>query len=749
MTNRLAIHQGDVLSVLRTVPEDFVHCVVTSPPYWGLRDYGVAGQLGLERTPDEYVSKMVEVFGEVRRVLRDDGTLWLNLGDSYNCYAGNRGESIGKANRKHHEIMPAIPPRNGLSTTTLKNKDVVGIPWRVAFALQADGWYLRSDIIWCLSGGTWIYVWTEDSSECLMTVKDLYRIKGRRVMLWTGSAWTSLLGMSESKRLGNEIEIVLRSGERISCTPTHKFPTVHGLLQASEIRKGDILQRCRLPEPYPRKDGVIDCDAAWLCGLYIAEGSRSGDTIQISGHSKEESRWQKVKLIAEKFGGTATRTVVGNSMSIRLYGRVLNAIVDSFVAGRTAHDKGFSPSVWRMSNSFIEAALDGYLAGDGHWEEKNERWRLGFCRNYNLERDLRTACARLGWHLVLKISSVLYHGQKRPTFRGELRKGRGGHWNEKDTAEVLEIRSARCRQVYDLGVCGEPHLFSLASGILTHNSKPNPMPESVTDRPTKSHEYIFLLSKSPSYFYDAEAIKEPVSGGAHARGPNGTAVLHPKSSAEGVGIKANNSFLSAMAKLPDEAGRNKRSVWTIPSAPYREAHFATFPPDLVKPCILAGTSARGCCPKCGAGWERIVENGEPLHEWRKACGADSSGEYHGQNTKDYQKHRAQPASTVKERILRGMVEKKTIGWQPGCECSGNWSDQSETDPIDGTFRRWRQYDGGAAAPVPATVLDPFAGSGTVGQVALELGRGAVLIELNPEYVKLIEQRCHVTPGLPL
>ena len=131
------IINGDSLEVIKTLPDGSVNCCVTSPPYWGLRDYGVEGQLGLEKTPEEYVGKMVAVFGEVRRVLRDDGTLWLNLGDSYSgsCQTGGTN-SISQPHVKHKR------------STNLKPKDLVGIPWRVAFALQADGWYLRQDIIW-------------------------------------------------------------------------------------------------------------------------------------------------------------------------------------------------------------------------------------------------------------------------------------------------------------------------------------------------------------------------------------------------------------------------------------------------------------------------------------------------------------------------------------------------------------------------------------------------------------------------
>jgi len=137
------IKQGDCLEILRTMPDKSVHCCVTSPPYWNLRDYGVTGQLGLESTPEEYVAKMVEVFREVRRVLRDDGTLWLNLGDSYAQERWGKGAAPPPNNTGN---KAAISMTRGIGI--LKPKNLVGIPWRVAFALQADGFYLRSDIIW-------------------------------------------------------------------------------------------------------------------------------------------------------------------------------------------------------------------------------------------------------------------------------------------------------------------------------------------------------------------------------------------------------------------------------------------------------------------------------------------------------------------------------------------------------------------------------------------------------------------------
>jgi len=137
------IYQGDCIEILPTLDAESVQCCVTSPPYYSLRDYGCAGQIGLEPTPEAYVEKLVAVFTEVKRVLRDDGTVWLNLGDSYAGSGKGIGSDHGKAVFTDGEIA-----KTDWRKTCLKPKDLVGIPWRVAFALQSEGWYLRQDIIW-------------------------------------------------------------------------------------------------------------------------------------------------------------------------------------------------------------------------------------------------------------------------------------------------------------------------------------------------------------------------------------------------------------------------------------------------------------------------------------------------------------------------------------------------------------------------------------------------------------------------
>lgn len=242
----------------------------------------------------------------------------------------------------------------------------------------------------------------------------------------------------------------------------------------------------------------------------------------------------------------------------------------------------------------------------------------------------------------------------------------------------------------------------LRQDIIWH--KPNPMPESVRDRCTKAHEYIFLLTKKEKYFFDAEAIKEP----AVYAGTDRLSVKRGGFAGKTNEMEGREAFRTL---------RNKRSVWTVTSKPFKGAHFATFPPNLIEPCILAGASEGGCCGVCGVPRERILEVGEPDLEHQRACGGDASGDYDGKATKDYAAAGAQDASATKARILAGMREKKTIGWAAGCKCE--------------------------APVVPCTVLDPFAGSGTTGQVTLQHGRKAVLIELNPAYIPLIEKRCGI------
>ncbi|MBP2232515.1 DNA modification methylase [Azospirillum agricola] len=386
MTVKILI--GDCRERLTDLPDASVQCCVTSPPYFGLRDYGADGQIGLEPTPEEFVDAMVAVFREVRRVLRDDGTLWLNLGDSY----ANDGKFGGATGGKHSKWLHGGETRIGREKrrTGLKPKDLIGVPWRVAFALQSDGWYLRSDIIW---------------------------------------------------------------------------------------------------------------------------------------------------------------------------------------------------------------------------------------------------------------------------------------------------------------------------------HKPNPMPESINDRPTSAHEHVFLLTKSDRYFYDADAIRENAEGAEDAGKGKSRYNFKRSGSKRGVPLTpdANCGTHRSDRMATDVAPtRNARNVWTIATRPFAEAHFATFPPDLAEICIKAGSSARGCCASCGSPWGRV--RGEPVPVEGRGAGN---------------------GFVRPERLTMGgrgveeawtPTDRPTVGWRPSCSCA-------------------------EAEPMPCAVLDPFGGAGTTGLVADRLGRNAMLIELNPEYAAMAERRIRRDAGL--
>jgi DNA modification methylase len=230
-------------------------------------------------------------------------------------------------------------------------------------------------------------------------------------------------------------------------------------------------------------------------------------------------------------------------------------------------------------------------------------------------------------------------------------------------------------------------------------AKPNPMPESVTDRPTKAHEYIFLLSKSPRYFYDQEAVREK-SADPYSWEEYQKQLGH----SFGGSIETRFGIDKHDGGRSHPAGRNSRTVWEIATQPYAAAHFATFPEELPRRCIKAGTSEKGCCPKCGSPWERITEDLEPVQQHWSPGTQEKAVIAQGPHGK---------TSVINTGFI---TPKKSIGWQPTCSC-------------------------GLTETVPCVVLDPFAGSGTTGAVARSMGRSSILIELNPEYVKLIRERC--------
>jgi DNA modification methylase len=224
----------------------------------------------------------------------------------------------------------------------------------------------------------------------------------------------------------------------------------------------------------------------------------------------------------------------------------------------------------------------------------------------------------------------------------------------------------------------------LRQDIIWH--KPNPMPESVTNRCTKAHEYIFLLSKKPKYYYDHEAIKEDAK---YPQGPNSPQSIKKGKGEFGMDTRGGLSKIGALAK------KNKRSVWTVTTKPFKGAHFATFPKDLIEPCVLAGCPEKMCC-ECGTPYKRQMQKtGEFQRSWSKTIATAEGSPHEGQSS------------------MQNIYED--LGLQKQCDCQTN-----ETKA--------------------GTVLDPFGGSGTTGIVAAQHNRNAVLLELNQEYIDLAKAR---------
>ena len=503
------------------LPDNCIDVVITSPPYWGLRDYGVDGQIGLEEHPQEYIDKLVGVAREIKRVLKKSGSFYLNLGDTYfgkpksSNDGGLQNNNYGNKKSKHGYDNRGKTYRelNGMSNW-LQSKQLMLIPSRVAIALQDDGWVLRNDIIWCLSGNTKVYAKTQ-KQEASMMIKDIVRLKPETVSLWDGKKWNQVKNFYLNENPLSKIQITLRNGEVISCTEEHRWLTKDGLKKASDLLIGDSLGKTLLPEPdNPVSPSCLHDDIGWFVGVYLAEGSLGKDSnvIQIASHVKNIDRYDRLSKIADSYHGTCRmHHTGGKSATINMYGSILISIIKHYVHGKDAKTKGVTPRCWARSNNFLKSLLFGYLECDGCYDKKNNRYRLGFTRNYRLADDLRTICARLGYNFKLRRSIAKIGNIPFKSFRGEIRIKSSNHHNTKNDGEIMGIQKSRAKKFYDIELKDEPHIFALASGILTHNSKPNPMPSSVKDRLNNTFEHVFHFVQSRKYYYDLDAIREPHS----------------------------------------------------------------------------------------------------------------------------------------------------------------------------------------------------------------------------------------------
>ena len=478
---------GNAPDVLMELPDKSINCCVTSPPYWGLRDYGVEGQLGLEKTPEEYVQKMVEVFREVRRVLRDDGILFLNLGDSY-YGSGKRQTANGCNDPKQPKLHGMKLPINGRRASAYGTSD------------KALGDYQDCG---CLC------------QNLCGVCREVYLRTSRNYDLLVPMLIASLsLPNHENTEFGSDHFSTLD----FSHLGDHIFPAILDLLHCG-AHAGERLHAFQetMPDEFSRQ--LLDLcwrrgtsSACLLCGrslTYNAPGS--------SRMSDDSSRqWQHN----------------GNT---------------SLHGDQQAHHSLYKDTVCGYCNGILTADTPPYIQP--------------YCTTKQGKSQLKPKdLVGIPWLVAFAL--------------------RADGWY-------------------------------LRSDIIW--AKGNPMPESVTDRPTKAHEYIFLFAKSERYFYDVDAIREPHTHKDAVRntGDWAKSVKEPGyADALPEAKKANRSCAMSRPKdyIGNINGRNKRTVWNINTKPFSEAHFAVFPPDLIKPCILAGCPEGGIVldPFMGAGTTAVV-----------------------------------------------------------------------------------------------------------------------------------------------
>src|SRR3990167_10752575 len=510
------VHQGHVLDVLATLPAASVHCVVTSPPYWGLRDYklplitwpdGWTGHLGLEPTVEQWVAHLVEVFRAVRRVLRADGVCWVNLGDSYAGAGYSNHANTGGCQREHGG-KKKITRAYGL-----KPLDLIGQPWMLAFALQQPYYAGRikdeNDRRWMAA--------MIDTEGCIHVHR---RPAGQK-------AYSNF-----TRKDGTEAEYV-------------RTQDTFGVMVSIDNTSKPLISRCQeivgRGSFYTHEAGTGKSNRKRTLYRWTVTGDQARELIQETyPYLVAKQREARIAFWSASSGDAALRS---HAVIKRLHNGL--DIEEDAKAPPSLYEPGWylrSDVIWGKPNPMPES-----VAG----------WRWERCR--------------------VKVK----HG---------IRHSGGTRGNSAGTFEPSLHTLDRYATWSPCPGCSK--CASNAGLVLRRGAW----------RPTKAHEYLFLLAKSPDYFCDGEAVKELSSDNTHSRGP----AYHdlPKTQEPGTGVRGNSSWEAAT--WGQVSSRNLRSVWTIPTQPFPGAHFATFPEALVAPCIKAGTSERGVCATCGAPWAREV-----------------------------------------------------------------------------------------------------------------------------------------------
>ena len=801
------IYHGNALEVLKKMPSESVDMVMTSPPYWALRNYGEEtatiwdgdpncehewkvertprpnqgggktkiqsgnigsfavdnndratyssfcskcgawkGQLGLEPTFDLYIKHLCDIFDEVKRVLKKTGTLWVNIGDTYGGSGGNHNLSDREAYKKYNEKLSFPKER---PVTKLMPKSLVGIPFRFAIEMLNREWILRNTIIWhkCLDENTKFFV-RRGNRFLHIPIKDVN--VGDVVFTLDMKGKIRSVRIKDKQYIGtyDALRIKTKSGREIISTKNHKFPVKscydYGSYLKIHFKKADELTEkdhlwvnYYLPDVLP-EGSSMDYEDGFVVGFFIAEGSYIKNKVGLYKDNNfsryARKRWGEVKSpYIKKVGlqlscgkedikrgyldyfkkwNVKIRTY-DNKVVVQSRDRDLFNLITKYVEGDGCDKKHLTQSAWNKNKLFLKGVIDGFLAGDGGFDSKSNRWRVGIKPNKELRDDLELACRIVGYEFRYEGTRDNSYGTKTMSFsiRKQIKRGR---FNVLYVDQIDSIEEIGKREVYDIELepiyttyCGKGktdkptkenrkakwnNLYFLANGIWTHNS--NCMPSSAKDRFTVDFEYIFFFSKSKKYYFEQQF--EELKTGQWDKMPPIGGVKQTKGNF--------NKTYSGNTPPSNPLGRNKRCVWTINTKPFPEAHFAVYPPELCETPIKAGCP-EFVCNNCGKPREKIYESPD-----------------------------------MSKRPLRGInsktFEDKYLGFK-NRSAGQKYQEWRNNNPD--IFKGYT--DCGCNAGFHAgVVLDPFAGAGTTCLVAKQLGRNYIGIEINPKYVKLANER---------
>ena len=669
---------GHILDVLPQMPAESVHCVVTSPPYWGLRDYGLPpqlwdgvcpcdghewgeeienpmsksgphgpnstigaaaaqhaarqttqgqfcqkcnawrGSLGLEPTPELYIQHLVQVFREVRRVLRKDGTVFLNLGDSY--YGSGKG-LYGDGTSHSTE---GVKQRTNVGSINVQHAKPYGTSDKEPEDYRDHGCLCENLCGECREVYQ-IHRFHNDNVIASKLIASLYEPNHRNKELKTSHLPTLDFSFLENHifcAIQNYGRFVPLSDEMLHAFQESMPDEFYWQLLVGCWQRGNH-EECLFCARSLTADVQESADKKACTCDTSPKTSFSDDHTHINHNADPYLNltipYQNVKLKPKDLCGIPWRV----ALALQADGWWLRRDI-----------------IWFKDNPMPES-VNGW-----RWERHRVKVKAGWDKN-----------------------------------RPHPSKGNSGKSRMGNIGGVFKAQ-AKYQDCPGCPKCNPNDGLVLVKGSW---------------RPTSAHEYVFLLTKSDTYFCDADAVREKYTGpinrwGGQTQNSDTRKQRYYRDEMQNLG---STSALRPGADLrPNPAGRNLRSVWTIATQPFPDAHFATFPKKLVGPCIKAGTSEKGCCSECGAPWVRVIS---------EATGG-AKGKAWLDHNHDVERGAAKTVSS------KGYQAGKTIGWKPSCDCFG--------------------------LPIPCTVCDPFCGSGRALIVAKKLGRRGIGIDLKAEYLDM-------------